>query len=655
MSKKLSRLEFIIGLVDKASGPAGKIMAKLDQMSDQYQKGAQKVAYGMAGLVGAGYAMERLIAPSREFQNAVKEVRSLDVAEDVLDSLETKSLRFSVKYGELARDFVASSYDIQSAIAGLSGDELPAFTYASNVLAKGTKATAGIITNYVGTMYGIFKNHADRIGKAQWVEQLAGQTATAVQVFKTDGNKMSQAFATLGADATVMGETMNSQIAILGSLGSTKSGSESGTLYKGFLRGVGKAQEKLGLQFTDTEGKMKPTIEILRLIESKYGDLSKVADSDLLQKAFGNEQATAFIKLLAKDIDGLERSINKIGEVKSMEKAIKMAKAMTDPISKLTQGVTALRIAFGNKLMPVLVPLIEKMSGGTKTLIRWTEMFPTLTRYIGIAALAVLGISAGIAALTIAIGVGTMLMPLFTAGFWSAAGALLAATWPIALVIAGIVALTVATAYVIKNWDKLTARFPVLKQMIAPVINSFREIVSVLGFVWESMKNAFHPVIDAFSVLKINFGDFFNNDTAGLISFITFPLIMFANALKIAGMAIGGLFRIGRPVFEFLAWQIKNMLISLNHFINVFNKIINVGGNLMGKVNSFVFGEENKTIIGNSNAGAPSQVSAGNGGLTQHIINSSNDQSSARSIHIGKIETNQFDSNFINEMEMASG
>jgi ferritin-like metal-binding protein YciE len=89
-------------------------------------------------------------------------------------------LRFSTQYGESAQDFVRSSYDIQSAISGLVGNELGTFTEASAILAKGTKADMGVITDYVGTMYGIFKNSADQMGKGEWVKMLTGQIAQVV-------------------------------------------------------------------------------------------------------------------------------------------------------------------------------------------------------------------------------------------------------------------------------------------------------------------------------------------------------------------------------------------------------------------------------------------------------------------------------------------
>ncbi|WP_284521069.1 phage tail tape measure protein [Shigella boydii] len=98
--------------------------------------------------------------------------------------LRKTSQTFAINYGESASNFVRSAYDIQSAIAGLQGDELPKFTEASAILAKATKSDTATITNYMGTMYGVFKNTAEKMGRTQWVEQIAGQTATAFRCSK---------------------------------------------------------------------------------------------------------------------------------------------------------------------------------------------------------------------------------------------------------------------------------------------------------------------------------------------------------------------------------------------------------------------------------------------------------------------------------------
>ncbi|WP_173672780.1 phage tail tape measure protein, partial [Escherichia coli] len=110
------------------------------------------------------------------------------------------------------------------------------------------------------------------------------------------------AFTTLGASAKAAGIDAAEQFAVLGQLQATMSGSEAGTKYKAFLAAVGSAQKKLGLNFVNKDGTMKSVVEIMKLIRGKFGDLSKVADSDLLKSAFGSDEAVAMIKLLNADI-----------------------------------------------------------------------------------------------------------------------------------------------------------------------------------------------------------------------------------------------------------------------------------------------------------------------------------------------------------------
>jgi TP901 family phage tail tape measure protein len=415
MSTALQQLDFVISLVDRVSGPAGKIMKTMDQVTTNVQAGYRKIGYGAAGLFGAGYALDRLITPAKELDRALGEVASLDVANDVLEDLTQSALRFSTQYGESAQDFVRSSYDIQSAINGLVGNELGTFTEASAILAKGTKADVGVITDYVGTMYGIFKNSADQMGKGEWVQMLTGQTAQAVQIFKTTGAEMSSSFTTLGASAQSHGVAMGEQIAILGQLQSTMSGSEAGTKYKSFLAGVGKAQDTLGLQFTDSQGRMLPMIDILTAIQGKFGDLDTVAESDLLQKAFGRKEAVDLIKLLSADIDGLSDSINAVGSQSGMDKAIDMANAIKDPFEIAGKQIEALQITLGKVLIPQLLPFLSAMGEGANKLLEWSTLFPNITKLLGAVLLTTLGVVAAISALSIAVGISKFLLVGWTA------------------------------------------------------------------------------------------------------------------------------------------------------------------------------------------------------------------------------------------------
>lgn len=284
-------------------------------------------------------------------------------------------------------------------------DELSRFTTASATVAAATKSSSQTITAYMGTMYGIFKDQADAMGKSKWVEQVAGQTATAVQMFKTTGDNMSAAFTTLGASAKAAGIDAAEQFAVLGQLQATMSGSEAGTKYKAFLAAVGSAQKKLGLNFVNKDGTMKSVVEIMKLIRGKFGDLSKVADSDLLKSAFGSDEAVAMIKLLNADIGGLEKNIATLGNIKGMDKAVEMAQAMADPWEQAAAIINGIRIEIGTQLLPVLYPFIQKSNEGGKSFVAWLRLYPNITRAIGLLSAALLGIAAVGAVVNIMVGV----------------------------------------------------------------------------------------------------------------------------------------------------------------------------------------------------------------------------------------------------------
>jgi TP901 family phage tail tape measure protein len=525
MATKLEKLMFSIDLLDRVSGPAGRIKKTLGGVASAANDSFAKIGGGVAGVAAAGYTMQAMVAPANEFNMAIGEVRSLDVARGSLDALSDSAVKFSIKYGESASDFVKSSYDIQSAIAGLEGDDLARFTNASNVLAKGTKADAATITNYMGTMYGIFKGSADKMGKAEWVEQLTGQTATAVKMFKTTGAEMAGAFTSLGAEARSAGIAQGEQIAVLGQLQATMSGSEAGTKYKAFLSGVAGAQEELGLKFTDSAGQMLGITTILDKIKGKFGETFNVAESDALKKAFGTDEAVGMIKLLMADTTGLKNNIQAIGKVKGLEQAQKMAANMIDPFQRWNQGVKAVRIGLGQALLPVLTPSIEKMAEGAGAIYNWTQKFPGLTRWIGIAIVGVTGVTAGIAAFaalggiaslvttgwSVSVGIASKVMTAFRWVLTLARTSMLflnTAMWanPAGLIVLGILALTSAVIGIIYYWDDLKASFldSAWGQKIVEIFDGIIAKITKLSGVWDWMKSkmSWVPGIDSPDVNK---------------------------------------------------------------------------------------------------------------------------------------------------------
>lgn len=473
-----SKLDFILRLVDRVSQPLGKVKAGFSDLATKGQNGIKQMGVGMAGMVGAAFALKSAMAPALGQNAALGEVQSLGVAADALDLLNQKSLEFSIAYGESATAFVSSAYDIQSAIAGLTGTQLATFTGASNLLAKTTKADAATVTNYVGTMYGIFQKQADAMGKGAWVEQLTGQTATAVQMFKTTGQGMSNAFTALGASAVSAGIGAAEQMAILGTLQATMSGGEAGTKYRAFLAGAYGAQEKLGLSFTDSQGRLLPMLDIMGKLNAKFGELD-AAETDLISKAFGGKQAMGLITQLLPKTGDLANNIDQLGKVKGLEQAEKMASAIADPWERFGSAIMAVRISFGQILLPVLNPLIDRLTVATATFQRWIKLFPNVARWMGYITLGVLGLVAAAAGLTVFAGLFGVLSLLVS---------------PIALIVFGIAALVAVIGAAIFWWDELkvkfgqTAWFQALLVMITPVILSLKIMWAVVQFLWRGME-----------------------------------------------------------------------------------------------------------------------------------------------------------------------
>ena len=356
---------------------------------------------------------------------------------------------------------------------------------------------------YVGTMYNLFKTQADAMGKSEWVEKMGGQTALAAQLFRTDGAQLKDAFKEVGQIANTAGVDLAEQFAVIGTLSSTMEGGDAGGLYKSFFENIGAASEKLGMKFNDQNGQLMPMADILAKLEGKFGDLNSAAAGAKLTEAFGGEGARV-ITALSKDTDRFKSSLDKLGQVRGLEDAANMAKAMVDPWQQFAKAVEALRIAFGQALIPILAPLMDRLVGIAGTLTRWTQLFPNITRVVGITVLTILGLTAAMAAMTFLVGLSKMVwlslvvvwqvltwtgwksiaMFLYHAVMVTAfvAGMILMVAWmglvkgamllwqgaiwlvnaamyanPVGLIIAGIVALVAIVGAAIYYWDDLSS------------------------------------------------------------------------------------------------------------------------------------------------------------------------------------------------------
>ncbi len=581
-------LMFQVGLIDKISKPLGSIQKQFGDMGRSYRDGTHTMMAGAAGVASAGFALQAALMPAIEMDRVLGEVKSLGVADDQLQQLSDTALQFSVDYGKSATDFVAASYDIKSAMGAMSGDELAGITQSSAILAAATKADTGTITSYMGTMYSVFKDQADAIGKDNWAEQLAGQTAKSVEMFKTTGAGMSDAFKTIGALGKTHGASMTEQMAVLGMLQGSMSGSEAGTKYKAFLSGVVGAQDKLGMSFVDSSGKILPMFDILNKLKDKFGDLDSTELSQI-KTAFGSDEAVLLIADMMDKTGDLKNNMRQLNDASNIDTAKNMAAAMTDQWERLEQGLFAVRVAFGQVLLPAILPVVGAMANGANEVLLWTKLFPNLTKYIGGAMVAVLGLVAAGGLFTMMMGISKQAMVavtltmkvwagmnlLLTKGMVALRAAVFAANLviaanPIVLVIVAIVAAVAAVGALIYYWDDLKASFgdTAWFQAIDFAVNSIIQTVKALLGIFKPflpllswLANAVGVIlVGAFNILSsvvMTIVDAISLVFSGLAS--VFVFLMNTVGLVIAGIAgtIGLVMNILTMVFQAISagWQ----------------------------------------------------------------------------------------------------
>lgn len=469
MATRLEKLLFAIGVKDDgASNKISRLQKSIKGVGSDLQSHFAGIGMGAAGVWGAVKSIGAIAEPAIDLNRALSDIGALGVDAAGLKHLQSEAGKFAMTYGGTAADVVRSSYDIQSAIDGLSAQELASFTTSAGLLAKASKSDIGNMTAYMGTMYGIFEKNAAAMGKSAWSEQVAAQTVYIANKYKSSGESMSAAFTSLGANAQAAGIEVAEQMAVLGLLQKTMPGPESGTKYKAFLAGVGKAQDTLGMKFTDSQGKMLAMPEILEKLKGKFGNLDKVADADLLKKAFGSAEAVSLIKLLLPQLDEMKNTIGEVRGISDLSEARDIAKQTTDSFQRFGGALNYVLAAGMQKVLPTYYRWTDKGTEILSMLGKWVDKFPNVARVVGYVATAILAV-AGVSALGVAgfhlyrlsaMALGgpfkglLALTKLLGAGFLKLAAALWAN--PIILIVLGI---ALAIGLVIYYWDELKAAF----------------------------------------------------------------------------------------------------------------------------------------------------------------------------------------------------
>lgn len=374
------RLSVVMGMQDNLTAPLSGVS---DSVTDTTKKlddafgAVQKAGAALAG-VGAGVTTACIATVTSTFdtQDALGELSSLGVTD--LKAVEAAAKSFSDTWaGTTKSDFISASYDIKSGIASLTDEGVAQFTELAALTGKATKSTTEEMGSLFATGYGIYKGAYEDMSDLEFGEMFSAGISTAVKNYKTAGSEMASSISALGATATNNKVPLEEQLAILGQLQTTMSGSEAATKYKSFLNQAASAGKKLGLSFVDANNQLLSTPEILEKLKGKYGDTIDAVEKQKIKEAFGTDEAVAMIDLLYTDINGLSDGIE------SMAGSMKKGSAVTTEMAEAINNTPAQKFQvikqqihnnveeLGNGLLPVVNETMDKVSGLIKKGSEW--------------------------------------------------------------------------------------------------------------------------------------------------------------------------------------------------------------------------------------------------------------------------------------------
>jgi TP901 family phage tail tape measure protein len=488
----LSATDMLSPVMGKAQQNVGKLTSKLSAVS------GKMAVMGTAAYAG-GHAM---LSPVMDTVNAYQElaaaqgeVESLGIGANGIDAITRSAKEFSNQFaGTTTPEFLRASYDIKSGISSLSDEAVGEFTALSAMTGAATKSTTADMTKLFALGHGIFrKDFGDDV---EFGSKFSGAISGAVQMFRTDGADLSQGISNIGAAASSMGVTLGEELSIIGvAKSSFDSASEAATGYRAFLDNVGKAQKDLGLEFTDSNGKMLPMVDILGKIQDEFGDLSVLENSDELKSAFGSAEAVKLIKgLIDKrgELSQAQETLNghmQNGKKLTVEMALAMNKGQEFEI--MSNQFSNLSSTIGSVFAPVVSKIAIIVGDLVTWLQDWTDENKMATKWIGyiVGGLGALLAVGGSVLIPIA-AIGAIL-PALTVGFTALGTAIGFVSLPVLAIGAAIGVIGYALYTLYDEWEFISSWWSDLFSGLWDKVTWFVTKFTAVGQVFSAVKGLF--------------------------------------------------------------------------------------------------------------------------------------------------------------------
>lgn len=533
---------------------------------DKLDGSIAKISIGLSAAGAAMMALPALMVQARQgTEQALGGLASVGVKD--FEVMEARAKQFSNRWAGFTKAaYLTAAYEVKSALSGLTDESVAEFTTLAGLTGKASKATVDEMVGAFTTGYGIFKPLFKDLTDIEWAQRFTGALGETVAAFKTNGKEMSEAIKNMGAVATAAEIPMEEQLAILGTLQTTMRGSEAGTLYKTFILQAGKAGKALDLAFTDKQGRLKSTFEIITAIQKKFPDLSKAAATAQLQKAFGSDEALRFVLQMSQGMDELAVGIDKItvAALRGTAGTEQMAEALQRGMGSelLRQQIGNLFETLGKPLQPIYDKALKTISGWVLKLDELSEKHPELTKNI---MMAVFAIGALLSAMGLLFGVlstvggAMMLLTPVAAALGMTVGTLSLSVLAIPLAIAAFVAalyLALDDVYnwvmgnksaigeLLGTWEDFKFKVGMLSyQAVEAIKSKWGELTGFFTDLWDGIVGTTERAFGKLDRLLSNipgYESFWSGLGEGINNFIASPGMPTAAAIMPVGASAGG-------------------------------------------------------------------------------------------------------------------
>ena len=369
--------------------------------------------------------------------------------------------------------------------------------------------------------------------KAEQAGHMADVFAAASNNANTNVAMMGQTFKYAGAVAGSLGFSLEDVAIATGLMANAGiKADQAGTSLRSIMtrlvkppKQAAEALDELGISAVNSDGSMKPLMQIVNELRQKFAGLSEAQKGSLGAAIAGQEAMSGFLSLMNAgdaDIDKLSQAINNCNGA-----AGKMADTMNDnaqgSIVAFQSAIETLQITVGKTLLPIITEAAKGMTSFAQSLGSFSAEYPgvasgalAVTTSIFVLGAAgnglmwifngvktvIMGSKAAWALMQLAMNSSTVATIASTAAQWAMNAAMYAC--PVGIMIAGIAALVAAGYALYTNWDTVKQFFVNLWE--SPTARVFMFITGPVGWLiaaggdlianWDTVKQWFITLWD---------------------------------------------------------------------------------------------------------------------------------------------------------------